>query len=212
MTETAGEAGGRGGIRAASREWGKAMAKSKAAGQVYQLKITLRDIKPPVWRRVEVQDCTLAKLHDLIQTCMGWDDDHLHEFDIGGERYGDPRQWQDDLRGEMEFGNEGKVKLSQIVAQGVKKFGYVYDMGDDWEHTIQVEKVLDPEPGVGYPRCIAGKRACPPEDCGGPWGYSDFVDAIQNPNHEQHEELLEWIGGEFDPEAFTIEAVNEELR
>jgi hypothetical protein len=188
------------------------MAKAKADGQVYQLKITLRYVKPPVWRRVQVTDCTLAKVHDVIQTCMDWDDYHLHEFDVGEERYGDPQQWQDDFGGVMEVGNEGKVKLSQLVAQGVKKFTYVYDMGDNWEHTIQVEKVLDAEPGVRYPRCVAGKRACPPEDCGGPWGYADFLEAIQNPKHEQHEELLEWIGGEFDPEAFDVEAVNEELR
>jgi hypothetical protein len=187
------------------------MAKSKAAGQVYQLKITLRGIKPPVWRRAQVNDCTLAKLHDIIRTCMGWDDYHLHEFDIGGERYGDPRQWQDDFGGEVEVGNEGKVKLGQLVAQGIKKFTYVYDMGDNWGHTIQVEKVLDAEPGARYPRCVAGKRACPPEDCGGPWGYGDFLGAIQDPRHERHEELLEWVGGEFDPEAFDIEAINEGL-
>ena len=171
----------------------------------------LQHIKPPVWRRVQVKDCTLAKLHDIIQTCMGWDDYHLHEFDIRGERYGDPLQWQDDFGGEKEVGNEGKVKLSQLVGQGVKKFTYVYDMGDTWDHTIQVEKVLDAEPGVRYPRCTAGKRACPPEDCGGPWGYGDFLEAVQNPKHERHEELLEWIGGEFDPEAFGIEAVNKDL-
>jgi hypothetical protein len=188
------------------------MAKSKAGGQVYQLKITLRHIRPPVWRRVRVKDCTLAEVHDIIQICMGWDDYHLHEFDIGGERYGDPRQWQDGFGGEMEVGNEGKVKLSQITAHGDKKFGYVYDMGDTWEHTIQVEKVLDAEAGVRYPRCVAGKRACPPEDCGGPWGYGDFLEALQNPKYERHEELLEWVGGEFDPEAFDVEAVNEELR
>jgi hypothetical protein len=188
------------------------MAKPRQPAQVYQLKITLQHVKPPIWRRVHVKDCTLAKLHDIIQTCMGWDDYHLHEFEIGGERYGDPAQWQDDFAGEMEVGNEGRVKLSQLVAQGVKKFRYTYDMGDTWEHLIQIEKVLAPEAGVRYPRCPAGKRACPPEDCGGPWGYGDFLDAIQKPSHERHEELLEWVGGEFDPEAFDIDAVNEELR
>jgi Plasmid pRiA4b ORF-3-like protein len=188
------------------------MVKSKTAGQIYQLKITLRHMKPPVWRRVQVKDCTLGELHDVIQTCMSWYNCHLHEFEVGGERCGDPLQWQDGFGGEMEVGNEDKVKLSQVVAQGVKKFTYVYDMGDTWDHTIQVEKVLDAEAGVRYPRCIAGKRACPPEDCGGPWGYGNFLDAIQNPKHEQHEELLEWVGGEFDPEAFNIEAVNQKLR
>jgi len=187
------------------------MAKTKEPARVYQLKITLRDIKPPVWRRVQVKDCTLARLHDLIQTCMGWADDHLHEFDIGHARYGDPRQWQDGFGGKLEVGNEGKVKLSQLVAQGVKKFTYVYDMGDNWEHVIQIEKLLPAEAGAHYPRCLAGKRACPPEDCGGPWGYDDFLQAIQNPKHERHEELLEWVRGEFDPEAFDGEALNAEL-
>src|SRR5258706_9389401 len=108
------------------------MAKSKAAGAVYQLKITLQGIKPPIWRRVQVEDCSLAKLHDVIQTCMGWDDYHLHVFEIGDEQYGNPVQWQGGFGDEPEVGNEGKVKLSQLVAQGVKKFSYVYDMGDNW--------------------------------------------------------------------------------
>jgi hypothetical protein len=183
------------------------MAKAKGPGVVYQLKITLRDIKPPVWRRVQIKDCTLSQLHDIIQTCMGWDGYHLHSFEIGGEQYSEP-----DPDGMMDVEDERKVKLSQVVAGGIKKFSYTYDFGDNWEHVVQVEKVLDPEAGVRYPRCIVGKRACPPEDCGGPWGYTEFVAAILDPKHERHEELLEWVGGEFDPEKFDIEAVNEALR
>jgi hypothetical protein len=98
------------------------------------------------------------------------------------------------------------------VAQGFKKFTYTYDFGDNWRHVIQVEKVLAAEPGARYPRCVGGKRACPPEDCGGPWGYGDFLEAISNPKHPEHEDMLEWAGDEFDPEAFDLEAVNEELR
>jgi hypothetical protein len=188
------------------------MAKTKKPAQVYQLKISLQNIKPPIWGRVQVKDCTLPTLHDIIQTCMGWDDYHLHDFEIRGEWYGDPEQCQQDCGSDLEVGNEGKVKLSQLVAEGVKKFRYTYDMGDTWEHLIQMEKMLAPEVGALYPRCIEGKRACPPEDCGGPWGYGGFLEAIQNPKHERHEELLEWVGGDFDPEAFDIEAVNEELR
>ncbi len=183
------------------------MAKAKGPGVVYQLKITLRDIKPPIWRRVQVKDCTLNQLHDLIQTCMGWDGYHLHAFEIGGEQYSEP-----DPDGMMETEDERKVKLSQVVAGGIKKLTYTYDFGDNWDHVIQVEKTLEAEAGVRYPRCIAGKRACPPEDCGGPWGYAEFLEAIRDPKHERHEELLEWVGGEFDPEKFDIEAVNEELR
>lgn len=182
------------------------MAKSKDSGVVYQLKITLRDIKPPVWRRLEVKDCTLSQLHDFIQTCMGWDGDHLHAFEIGGEQYGEP-----DPDGMMETEDERKVKLSRVVNGGIKKFVYTYDFGDNWDHMITVEKELVAEPGIRYPRCTAGKRACPPEDCGGPWGYGDFLNAIQNPKHPEHKEMLEWVGDEFDPERFDIEEINNYL-
>jgi hypothetical protein len=173
--------------------------------QVYQLKITLAGIKPPVWRRIEVNDCTLSKLHDIIQVVMGWDGYHLWAFEIGGEQYGDDRS------GELEMASARKTKLSQFVQAGVKKFSYVYDFGDNWDHVIQIEKVLEPEPKVNYPRCTKGSRACPPEDCGGPWGYGDFLEAIQDPGHESHKEMWEWVGGEFDAEAFDIEGVNKEL-
>lgn len=180
------------------------MAKSNV-GPVYQIKITLADIKPPVWRRVEVTDCTLSGLQQVIQIVMGWGGFHLWAFDIGGEQYGE------DPTGEMEMISASKTKLSKVVRAGVKKFRYTYDFGDNWDHVIQVEKVLQPDPQVKYPRCVKGSRACPPEDCGGPWGYVNILDAIQNPDHESHKEMLEWVEGEFDPESFDIEAVNKEL-
>ncbi len=183
------------------------MAKKKEAGVVYQLKITLRDIKPPVWRRVQVKDCTLAQLHDILQTCMGWTNSHLHAFEIGGEQYSEP-----DPTGMMETEDERKVKLSQVVTGRIKKFTYTYDFGDNWDHVIEVEKTLPAEAAVRYPRCIAGKRACPPEDCGGSWGYGDFLKAIQDPKHPEHEEMMEWAGGTFDPEQFDIGAINKNLR
>jgi len=150
-------------------------------------------------------------LHDIIQDVMGWEDYHLHEFEVGEERYGLPEQWEGGWD-DNDVASSRKVKLSQLAEQGVKKFRYQYDMGDSWWHTITIEKTLPAEAGVSYPRCVAGERAGPPEDCGGPWGYADFVDAIQNPRHERHEELLGWIGGKFDPEAFDLEAVNQELQ
>ena len=182
------------------------MARSKAPGAVYPLKITLKDIKPPVWRRVQTKDCTLARLHDIIQAAMGWDGCHLHAFEVGGVQYGEP-----DPEGMMEVEDEARIKLGRLVDAGHKKLAYAYDFGDNWEHVVLVEKTLEAEAGVRYPVCVAGKRACPPEDCGGPWGYGDFMEAIRDPRHERHGELLEWIGGEFDPEAFDIEAVNAEL-
>ena len=183
------------------------MAKAKP-DTVYRLKITLIDLQPSIWRRVEVEDCTLLKLHKIIQVSMGWDNFYMWLFDIDGERYGDDVI---DAGGDIDFASARKAKLRQFVQAGVKRFRYTYDMGDNWEHVIQVEKVLDADPQVKYPRCVEGSRACPPEDCGGPWGYEKLLVAIAESDHEQHEEMLERVGGNFDPEAFDIEAVNKKL-
>jgi len=188
-----------------------------AKGTVYQLKITLKDIRPPIWRRVLARDCTLAKLHHIIQAVMGWEDYHLHEFEIGEQRYGDPVQWHGDFTfADPDVANEGKVKLSQLVGQGIKKFPYQYDMGDSWWHIIAFEKTLPAEAGVKYPRCVAGERACPPEDCGGPWGYASLKETIADPSDEEHERMLEWLGledpSDFDPAAFDLASVNARLK
>jgi hypothetical protein len=189
----------------------KAPAKA-AKGPIYQLKITLKEVKPPIWRRVQTKDCTLADLHEIIQVSMGWDGYHLHVIEIDDEQYGLPEQWeQGGGRSEPEVSNSRKLKLSQVVGQGVKKFKYLYDMGDGWEHAILIEKVVGPDAGVKYPRCIDGKRACPPEDCGGPWGYGDFLEAISNPKHPEHAEMVGWSGGEFDPERFDLDEANKAL-
>jgi Plasmid pRiA4b ORF-3-like protein len=190
-----------------SKPKAKGVEGPKAKTKVYQLKITLKDTKPPVWRRVLVPNCTLDKLHDVIQAAMGWDNYHLHEFEIGGERYTDPES-----AGEMDAEVDAESELDGLITKEKSKFTYNYDFGDDWRHEILVEKILPPGEGVGFALCVDGKRACPPEDCGGPWGYLDFVDAISDPSHEQHKELLEWVGGEFDPEEFDPEEVNKRLR
>lgn len=181
------------------------MARSKPTGIVYQLKVTLAGIRPPIWRRVQVQDCHLTALHEIIQSAMGWYSSHLWDFEIDGEHYGE------DPWGESDMENPRRVKLSQLVREGVAKFRYTYDFGDNWEHVILVEKTSEPEPAAKYPRCTAGKRACPPEDCGGPWGYCELLTAISNPDHERHAELLEWIDGEFDPDQFDPNDVNRRL-
>ena len=187
-------------------------AKPIASGTIYQLKITLEGIRPPIWRRVQTKDCSLAKLHDLIQVGMGWFDGHLHVFQIGGDEYGDPVQWPKDGMFDEEKLDEHKLKLSEIVGWGLKKFRYEYDMGDSWLHAILMEKVVAPDAGAKYPRCIAGARACPPEDCGGPWGYGDLLDALEKPQGPRHQEILEWLGGDFDPEAFDVEEINRTLQ
>jgi hypothetical protein len=184
--------------------------KSPNKTEIYQLKITLRGSKPPIWRRVQVRsDINLATLHRIIQEAMGWTDSHLHQFRVGETYYGVPDQ--DDF-GFSETEDEKTAKLNQLLSRPKAKFIYEYDFGDSWEHEVLLEKILPPDPAVHYPVCIAGKRACPPEDCGGVWGYENFLEAIQNPDHPEHEEFVEWIGGSFDPEAFDIADVNRALR
>ena len=174
---------------------------------IYQLKITLKEIKPPIWRRVQVLSSTnLGKLHQIVQEAMGWYDCHLHQFLIDGVEYG-----QSEPEYDFKVSDEKKVKLAQVVRGEKFKFYYSYDFGDGWEHEILVEKILPREPEVVYPICLKGKRACPPEDCGGPWGYPEFLEAIQDISHPEHEDLLEWVGGDFDPEDCNLEEINQRL-
>jgi hypothetical protein len=174
---------------------------------IYQIKVTLCESKPPIWRRILVpSDITLAKLHRILQAVMGWTDSHLHQFIVEGTYYGVPDP--DDF---IEVKSERRVRLNQVVAGETYRFIYEYDFGDSWEHELLVEKIVPPEKGVRYPVCIKGKRACPPEDVGGVWGYAEFLEAIRDPEHAEHEDYLEWIGGEFDPEAFDLDEINAAL-
>jgi len=178
--------------------------------EIYQIKVTLKGCKPPIWRRLLVpSDVTLADLHQIIQAAMGWWDYHLHQFNIGGIFYGEPHP---DYGGWIKMRDEQEFRLNQVVPGAKSRFTYEYDFGDSWVHMILVEKVLPPEPGQAYPVCIEGRRARPPEDVGGVWGYADFLEAIQDPEHPEHEAYLEWVGGEFDPEAFDLDEVNAALR
>ena len=181
---------------------------SKTSGSIYQLKITLRDSSPPIWRRVLVPgEFNLYKLHWIVQLSMGWTNSHLHQFIINGQYYGIPHP--DDW---VEMIDERRVTLSRIAPREKSKFEYEYDFGDSWAHEILVEKILPPEAGTAYPCCVKGKGACPPEDVGGVWGYAEFLEAISDPKHPQHEDLREWVGGDFDPTAFDLEEVNRALR
>jgi len=187
------------------------MPKASRPKTVYQLKVTLKYIRPPIWRRVLVpSDISLGELHTVVQRAMGWSDYHLHEFRVGGVEYGPP-----DMKPDPFFGrgprNEDGATLSRVARSAKSKITYTYDFGDSWEHEILVEKVLPAEENVRYPVCIAGKRRCPPEDCGGAYGYPEFLEALQDPNHPEHETYSEWVGGSFDPEEFDLEAVNKRL-
>ena len=177
---------------------------------VYQLKVTLDDSKPPIWRRILVsENITLHDLHEIIQRVMGWHNYHLHMFRISGQIYGDP---EEDETGMLGTKNEARYRISQFGLREKSKFSYEYDFGDGWEHTLLVEKITSPDPSAHYPICVAGKRACPPEDVGGIWGYADFLEAMADSAHEEHDEMLEWAGGEFDPERFDLDKVNKALR
>src|SRR5271157_4928650 len=151
----------------------------------------------------------VSELHDLLQVTMGWEFEHLYRFIIGGVKYADL-----EMASQEDVQDACDTNLSAILpAQNRRpRFHYEYDFGDQWMHQLVVEERFPPEQGVKYPICVAGQRACPPEDCGGPWGYPDFVEAISNPDHRGHEEMLEWVGGEFDPERFDLESVNKKLR
>lgn len=174
---------------------------------IHQLKVTLTRIKPPVWRRLQVaSSINLRRLHDVIQATMGWTQSHLYEFEIGGVAFGEPS-----LENDIPVRSAKSTPLRRVAPDAGATFGYLYDFGDNWEHQIVVEKVLPPEPGVVYPRCLAGRRACPPEDVGGIWGYQEFLEAIRDPEHEEHASMLAWVGGAFDPDAFDLRAVNQDL-
>ncbi len=182
---------------------------AKKTATVFQIKMTLRGIEPPIWRRIQTKDCTLEDLHALIQVTMGWEFEHLYRFNIGGVEYADL-----DMMNDEDVEDACVTLLSAVlpVQNRRPRFQYEYDFGDNWIHQLIVEERFLPEKGVKYPICVAGQMACPPEDCGGPWSYPDFVEEVSNPDHRSHEETLEWVGGEFDPERFDLEAVNSELR
>lgn len=187
---------------------------TKKPSVIYQFKITLLGVTPPIWRRIQVPDGTLDDLHEHIQTAMGWTNSHLHQFMIRGHRYGDPQLLDNGFEDKDALLDSTETELSVLLAKARKsmKFGYQYDFGDSWEHEVVFEGPIAAEPGVRYPRCVEGARACPPEDVGGVWGYADFLAAIRNPKHEEHETMLEWIGGKFDPDKFSAVAATTEMR
>ena len=180
---------------------------TKQLRSIYQIKISLIGAKPPIWRTVLVpSNIDLETFHDVIQLAMGWTDSHLHQFIANKVFYGIP---DDDFELEME--DESKYKLSQLLTKEKDTLIYEYDFGDSWEHKILLEKILPYDSKTVLPVCIKGKRACPPEDCGGIWGYEELLETISDPKHPDHEDMLEWLGGEFDPEEFDLEEINEDL-
>jgi hypothetical protein len=174
---------------------------------IYRLKVTLRGVRPAIWRRVEVPgDASLFELHRVLQAAMGWTDSHLHQFLHRGLYYGAP---------DREFGlptiSERRTRLHDLLERPRERLVYEYDFGDSWEHDVVLEAMEPARPGVRYPRAIGGKRACPPEDVGGPPGYEEFLRALGDPSHEDHESMLTWVGGRFGPEDFDLIAANDRV-
>lgn len=181
---------------------------SEIAQKIYQLKVSLLGTDPPIWRRVLVPaDMTLAKLHNVLQIAMGWSDEHMHEFRSGQRRFGRPEQ-AGPFMSTPRIESERTMVLSAVLQRVGAKMIYTYDFGDSWEHGILLEKQLVAEPHTTYPICMDGQFACPPEDCGGIPGYYDLLDALADPTHPRHEDLCDWIGGEFDAENFSTDDVN----
>lgn len=205
-------------IRRTVKDWTLASPAARHPGlargvkaAIYRFKITLQDTDPAVWRRIETKDVTLEQLHALIQTAMGWTNSHLHQFEIAGARYTDPRFITDlDDFGAIDYSG---LRVSDLVAMhGAKlRMGYEYDFGDGWQHKVVLEKVTESEPGISYPRCVDGRRACPPEDVGGVYGFADYVEAITNPRHRGHDDCLEW-SGPFDPTEFDAAKATRRMR
>ena len=177
---------------------------SRNLRHLYQIKISLAGVKPPIWRRLTISSSTdLSELHEIIQIAMGWTDTHLHQFVVGRERFGVPDP-------DFEDGTtpEEGVRIGSLLTKEKQWITYEYDFGDGWEHRITLEKILPYESGQALPKCLAGRRSCPPEDVGGVWGYQEFLEAYQDKNHPDHERMVEWVGEYFDPEQFDVAEVN----
>jgi hypothetical protein len=181
--------------------------RSPMARQIYQVKISLGDVIPEVWRRVALPGgYSLDRVHRVIQLAMGWQDYHLHSFEIDGVQYGQP-----DPDGELDLRDELDVRLDSVAGKD-SEFLYTYDFGDWWEHEVVVEQIDPADPDERYPICLAGQNACPPEDVGGAYGYAGFLAALADPEHPEHEAMREWIGRPFDPRQFDPDRVTALLR
>ncbi len=169
------------------------------------MRVSLIGIEPPIWRRLLVaQDVMLPQLHAILQPVVGWTNSHLHQFKVGDVIFAEPNREYEPAAIDYR-----RIALNQIAPRKGATCIYEYDFGDGWEHLIEVEDELPVErvrPPI--PRCLEGERACPPEDCGGPPGYADFLAAIRDPDHPENDGHVEWAGGDFDPEVFDLEGVN----
>ena len=200
---------------AAAAPAGAAKNPSAPAGtsEIYRFKITLLDTEPAIWRELQVADSSLNQFHELIQTAMGWTNSHMHHFIVDQTLYGNPNFLQETFE-ELRYEDSTATMLSDILPKGDKpfRFKYEYDFGDGWMHEIRFEGRPESTESRQAPACLAGERACPPEDVGGAWGYVDFLEAIADRHHERYEELREWLGRKFNPDAFNPKAATKRMQ
>jgi len=184
------------------------MMTARSLRSIYQLKVTLKGAQPPIWRRLLIASAdNLEGVHIALQIVMGWTNSHLHEFVSGRDRYGIPDEdFPSDLHDEVDY------RLDHVLKKEKDKLAYIYDFGDGWEHEVVLEKILPFTTDTVLPVCLKGNRACPPEDVGGVPGYEMFLETVSDPSHPEYEDMLEWIGGDFDPELFDLAEVNDLLR
>jgi len=180
--------------------------------KIYQVKISLKGSKPNIWRKLLIpSDMLLSDFHRVIQSTMGWTNSHLHQF-IKNRTCYTARQKDDDSWDDWDNIDYKKMKVSDLLKKEKEKIVYEYDFGDGWQHDIVLEQVIPDDGKLKYPVCLKGKMNCPPEDCGGVWGYYAMLEILEQPDHEEYESYLEWLGGDFDPREFDIEYVNELLQ
>ena len=178
---------------------------------VARIRIELQDLEPKIWRRVDVPlSSTLAALHDIIQVSFHWLDYHLYEFVVGERVYGVPAD-EDEFYDRKVF-KAAAIRLKMLVEREVDRFLYVYDFGDDWRHDVIVEEVRDGDEDTEYPAFVDGARRCPPEDVGGSDGFMEFLEAVLDASHEEHDRMMEWYGGPFDPEDIDEQRIRSVLK
>ena len=176
--------------------------------KIYQVQITLKGSKPRIWRRLLVpSDTLLSDFHMIIQTAMGWTNSHLHQF-VKDQTYYTVKMEDDTYWNDYDNIDYKGLKISDLLSKGKENMIYEYDFGDGWEHKIVLEKILPFDEKIKYPVCTAGKMNCPPEDCGGIWGYYNMLEVLQNPEDEEYEDYREWLGDDFDPEYFDKDRIN----
>lgn len=176
--------------------------------KIFQVQIALKDFKPKIWRRILIpSNLLLSDFHMIIQTTMGWTNSHLHQF-IKNRQYYLERVKDDPTWDEMDNVDYKKMKVSDLLKKEKDKIVYEYDFGDGWEHHIILEKILPIDANLKYPICLAGKMNCPPEDCGGVYGYAEMLEVLKDPTHEEYEDYIEWLGEDCDPKYFDKNEVN----